>query len=314
MLLAPAPFHSDVAEGPEGGAAHWMECADGVRIRVGHWPCADARGTVLLLPGRTEFIEKYGRAAADLAARGYATVSVDWRGQGLSDRLTEDPRSGYVGVFTDYQLDVAETLRAAHLLKFPEPFFLLAHSMGGCIGLRALIDGLPVNAAVFSAPMWGIMMSAVLRPAAWAVSWTSKKVGRGEVYAPGTSPATYVLDAPFEGNHLTSDPDMYRYMAHQVLSYPELAIGGPSMHWLHEALGETRELAALPSPDVPCITFLGSFEQIVESSRIHERMENWPGGELELIEGAEHEVLMETPDIRAHVVERTVSLFNAHCQ
>ena len=65
-MTAPAPFHADLAEGPAGGHALWVNTSDGVRIRIGLWPAGE-KGTVLLLPGRTEYIEKYGRAAADLA-------------------------------------------------------------------------------------------------------------------------------------------------------------------------------------------------------------------------------------------------------
>ncbi|HMB14482.1 MAG TPA: alpha/beta hydrolase, partial [Roseovarius sp.] len=78
-----APFFADVAEGPEGGAAWWIRARDDVRLRVGLWNREAPRGTVLLWPGRTEYIEKYGRAAARFASGGYATFAIDWRGQGL---------------------------------------------------------------------------------------------------------------------------------------------------------------------------------------------------------------------------------------
>ena len=78
----------------KAGAAFWLTAADGVRLRVGLWSHPGAQGTVLLLPGRTEYVEKYGRAAADLRSRGYATLAIDWRGQGLADRALDDPMSG----------------------------------------------------------------------------------------------------------------------------------------------------------------------------------------------------------------------------
>ena len=109
-----------------------------------------------------------------------------------------------------------------------------------------------------------------------------------------------------------TDPDMYRYMQDQVRSYPDLSLGGPSLHWLHEALSETLELSKRPAPDIPCLTFLGSFEQIVETGRIHSRMEEWPSGRLELIHGAEHEVLMETPAVRQSIYDGTTKLFDTH--
>ena len=136
----PAPLFADVGAGPADGAAYWLTASDGVRIRIGVWqaaPGVDVRGTVLLFCGRTEYVEKYGRTAAELAEAGYHTIAIDWRGQGLADRLTHDPMSGHVHRFTDYQNDVAAMVQAATDLDLPKPWFLLGHSMGGGIGLRA---------------------------------------------------------------------------------------------------------------------------------------------------------------------------------
>jgi len=58
MEMRPAPFYQDMAEGPENGAAHWLTTADGVQIRMGHWRTGGEKGTILLFPGRTEYIEK----------------------------------------------------------------------------------------------------------------------------------------------------------------------------------------------------------------------------------------------------------------
>ncbi|WP_372921409.1 alpha/beta hydrolase, partial [Roseovarius sp.] len=298
-----APFFADVADGPTDGAAWWLITADGVRVRAGLWGGSKPRGTVLLFPGRTEYIEKYGRTAGDLAKRGYATLALDWRGQGISDRLTGDAMSGHVMRFTDYQHDVNAMIATAEALDLPRPWHLLAHSMGGCIGLRAVLEGLPVQSCVFSGPMWGIKISGSLRPLAWSLSWTSSKLGMGERYAPGTDPENYVLTEPFATNKLTGCPDMYQYMIDQALAYPELGLGGPSLHWLYEALRETRALAREPSPELPCLTVLGSEEDIVDPARIIERMSRWPDGRFEVIAAGRHEVLMDTPEMRGDVMD-----------
>ncbi len=312
MHLRNAPFFHDIAEGPQAHA-WWLEAQDGVRIRMAYWQGENVRGTVFLFPGRTEYIEKYGRSAAEFAARGFAQISIDWRGQGLSDRLIADHRSGYVSAFSDYQLDVSAVLEAAKHKSFPQPWYLVAHSMGGAIGLRAIIEGLPVSATVFSGPMFGIEMTALLRPAAWALSWLSQKTRQGHRYAPGSTSETYVLDTPFEGNTLTADPDMYSYMRRQLKHYPVLALGGPSLHWLHEALKECRDLRRMVSPDLPCITFLGDNERIVDAEAIHNRMQRWPDGKLEIIHGGEHEVLMELPDRRTKLFDQC-ALFFEQCK
>jgi lysophospholipase len=305
------PFHHDVAEGPDKAHAMWAQASDGVRLRLAIWP-GNGNGTVLLFPGRTEYIEKYGRAAGDLAKRGFAVIAIDWRGQGLADRALDDRNTGHVMHFADYQMDVDVMVKTARAQGLPEPYYLLAHSMGGCIGLRALMNGLPVRAAAFTAPMWGIAISGLMRPVAWVLAAIASRVGLGHRYTPGTKPVSYVGDAAFEDNFLTTDPDMFAYMQRQIAAHPELALGGPSMRWLYEALRESRAMAALPSPSLATLTYLGTNERVVDTAPIHDRMRRWPGGQLRIVEGAEHEVLMERPDIRTQAFDEIAAHFSAH--
>lgn len=307
-----APLFEDVAEAPAGGAAYWLKTADGLRIRVAAWGKEGAKGTVLLFPGRTEYIEKYGRAVGDLHTRGFASLVVDWRGQGLSDRLTADRATGHVHIFHDYQHDVQAALQAARDLNLPEPYYLLAHSMGGCIGLRALQNGLPVKAAAFTGPMWGIVIEPWRKPFAFALSWLSRKLSFPHVRAPGTGGETYVKQAPFEDNMLTTDPEMFAYMKRQTDAHPELALGGPSLGWLDEALTECRALMAMDAPDLPTLTFLGTNERIVSKDAIVLYKKGWPRGTLEIVDGAEHEAMMEAPALRDRVFDMTAAHFASH--
>lgn len=310
-----APLYNDLALGPVGGRAFWLRASDGVRLRAVHWPAPLAgsqRATVLIFPGRTEYAEKYGPAAAELAAKGYDSLVIDWRGQGLSDRLHPDRMLGHVAAFGDYQLDVQAMLAMVQVLGLPDPAYLLSHSMGGAIALRALINGLPIRATVFSAPMWGIAMLPGLRPIANTLAAMSRYTGQAFRYVPSTNPLGYVGTTPFRGNLLTKDAAMYAWMQSHLRSHPELGLGGPSMGWLHEGLTECSALAALPSPDIPARCALGTHERIVDVPPIHARMEAWPRGVLELYPQAEHEVLMETEPHRRRFYDSTCAHFAAH--
>ena len=311
-MLDAAPLHHDLAEGPAGGAAWWVKAADGVRIRIGHWPggsASGAAGTVFLFPGRTEYVEKYGRLATDLAAQGFGMLAIDWRGQGLADRLLADPLVGHVGRFTDYQLDVAAVVAAARAMALPQPWFLMTHSMGGCIGLRSLLNAMPVKAAAFSAPMWGIGIKPHLRPGAWVVSTLAPLVGQAGAYSPGTGPTPYVVEVPFEDNTLTTDRDMWDYMGRQVRGCADLALGGPSMRWLNESLKEMRRLRHGPLPATPTLVGLGLNERIVDPLAVRAVMARWSTAEFLLFDGAEHEILMEIPSTRVRFLAAAVALF-----
>ncbi len=305
-----APYRDDLAQGPEM-RAEWLRTSDGVRIRVGHAEAADSKGTVFILPGRTEYIEKYGRTAKDLVRAGFDVVSLDWRGQGMSDRLGADPMVGHVGRFVDFQKDWAAVRSFAGKTDLPKPWHMIAHSMGGCIGLRALINGSDMASVMFSGPMWGIDMAPYLRPVAWTLPRLAMAIGQGHRIAPGTSIKSYPASEPFENNLLTSDPEMFGYMRHHVEAEPQFGLGGPSCAWLLSALQECAALARMPSPALPALCFVGSNERIVDTRAIRDRMTHWKGGKLLLVDGAEHEVLMEKPNIRRQVTGAAVSLFSS---
>lgn len=310
MSAVPAPFHADLAEGPAQARAWWMTTSDGLRVRIAHYGSQGAQGTVLLFPGRTEYVEKYGRVARILSEAGYHTLTIDWRGQGLADRMLGERRTGHVGVFEDYQRDIAAMLHLADDLGLPQRKHMIGHSMGGCIGLRAVLDGLDVASCVFTGPMWGIRISDPVRPAAWAISRVSKTVGLGHLIAPGRGVDSYVASNTFPNNLLTTDPEQWDYMRGQILAIPELQLGGPSLNWLHEALAETRRLSRQPSPNMPCLCYCGTNERIVDIDRIRSRMARWPQGRLDMVETGEHEILMESAPIRDRVLSEMIDQFD----
>ena len=97
-----APLFEDVAQGPPNGRAYWLDGSDGVRIRMGHWPKRGrrkVRGTVLLFPGRTEYIEKYGCLAGDLDRSGARLLEPGDQAQdrGLAAAGGSDQRGGPAG-------------------------------------------------------------------------------------------------------------------------------------------------------------------------------------------------------------------------
>ncbi|PYE85823.1 alpha/beta hydrolase [Pseudoroseicyclus aestuarii] len=309
---SPAPRLDDIAPAMAGATTCWARAADGVLLRMAHWrPQGPGRGTVLLFTGRTEYIEKYAALASSLAERGFAVATLDWRGQGLSQRLHPDPSLGHVPSFADYQHDVAALTEHAQAQDLPRPYLLLGHSMGGCIGLRALHQGLTVAAAAFSAPMWGIHMTGGMRILARALSASARAARQHHRPVPGLEAGSYVETAPVQSNMLTTDPQAFAAMQGQLAAHPELALGSPTLAWLGGALAEGRALARIPPPALPCVTVLGGAETIVDPAAIRRRMARWPGGRLVEIPGARHEVLMEAPALRAQAMEAILDLFEA---
>lgn len=307
--LTSAPFFADLAQASDGSEAWWAAAADGTRLRLARLG-RGSKGTVLILPGRTEYIEKYGPSGAVLAAQGYGSAAIDWRGQGLADRLLPDRAKGHVGRFQDYQQDMATLMACLPEMGLQGPVHMLAHSMGGAIGLRSVFDEMDIQSAVFSGPMWGIALGPI-QPIARVISGLGCALGLGNRFAPSTGPVGYVQRAPFEGNSLTGDAAVYAWMKHHLDVQPDLSLGGPTLHWMDEALRDIAQLRRHAGPKIPVLTFLGAKESIVDAAAIRACMSRWPGTELREVPGAQHEIMMETEARRRAFFAAAVAHFDA---
>lgn len=309
-----ATFDFEISEGPGQAEAYWVNAIDNIRLRIAVWNNVPHNsGTVFVLPGRGDCAEKFGRAASLFAENDFTTLVIDWRGQGGSQRLVEDPLVGHVEKFSDYQTDIMAVVDAAIRLKLPKPWYLVGHSMGACIGLRALKNGLDVNACAFTAPMWNIKISPLQRLFAWPVSWAAKAIGRGHSYVPGNKTSerkSYVLSVAFEDNRLTNDRLMYNYMVNIATNLPDCQTAAPSLGWLYETLKECRSLSKVSSPDIPCITFCGDNDDLVDMDAAMDRMSSWGKGTFELVNGSKHDLLSEVPAVRSAVVSAMCELFS----
>ena len=140
---------------PEDVVTGMLKTRDGVSIRFARWhPPPGRKGTVCLFQGRAEFIEKYFETVRELRARGFAVATIDWRGQGGSERALSDPRKGHVGDFSEYERDVEVLMKEVVLPDCPPPIFAIGHSMGGTVLLRVARQGSRwFDRIVLSAPM-----------------------------------------------------------------------------------------------------------------------------------------------------------------
>ncbi len=290
-----APLFEDVAEAPKGGQAFFVRAADGTRIRFALW-AGEGRGLAFIFPGRTECIEKYGRMAGRLLERGYGVVVIDWRGQGLSDRPNNSTSVGHVADFSDYQQDIAAVLAHETIAAHSGPRIIFAHSMGGCIGLRALLERQEFDKAVFSAPMWGLHLPGANRFIAPVLANIGTRIGLAAKPLIGQPKGFYLTRDPFKNNNLTHDRDHWEYMKSQIVKYPSLALGAPSFRWLQSALAEFKHFDQQTMPALPMLAFVGSEESIVSPAAIERQTKRFAQGKLIKIDGARHEIWMETPE------------------
>lgn len=270
----------------------------GIRLRTAAFPVAGpARGTVALLTGRNEFIEKYYETVADLHDRGFDVHLMDWRGQGLSARLLPDRMKGHVGDFADYVDDLEAFVDR---IEPRGPLILMAHSMGGHIALRALAQRPALRArlggAVLCSAMMAINTGKIGQKGAARLARTLVNLGLGKRVFPGK-----------EGggeNVLTSDPERAGDQAHFIAADPELDLGAPTFGWLDAAF---RSIALLARPglieavDIPVLVAVAGSDRVVIPAAERAMAARLPRATLLEIEGARHEILKERDDLRARL-------------
>lgn len=288
---------------PDGAEVAWLTARDGVRLRAARWPAlaGETRGSVLILQGRAEFIEKYFETIQELRARGFHVAALDWRGQGGSQRLTKDARRGHVRRFGDYGLDLAAFTAWAAAADMPQPWFCLAHSMGGAIALTALHDRVfPVERLVATAPMIGIHDVPRPESALW-LARALRAAGRGKAYVPGGG-ATSIATRPFKGNKLTSDPVRYARNADIAGQFPQLAIGDPTVGWAAACFGQMKQFAGLRYPleiQTPVLVIAAGADEIVSTPVVERFAQRLKAGSAINLRGARHEILMENDALRS---------------
>jgi lysophospholipase len=289
--------HDPIVDALKGLETFRVMGPDDKTIRVGFVPHSGKklRGSVILSPGRTEYIEKHATTAIDLVARGFNVLLIDQRGQGWSDRLTANPMAGHMDDFQKAAIHLGLAVEAVSD-RLTGPHIMLCHSMGGCIGLEAILMGKLPNlvGAAFSAPMWGLHVPAYAKP----MTRVTNALGLSEKIAP-TTPQSWKPE-PFEGNAITHDPAQFARNNALFLAEPALQIGGPTNGWIAGAFAtmDTFTAERLKGVDLPVLVVSGEADAVVDNSSHVRIAGQMPKSTLRTISGAKHELLHERKDLR----------------
>lgn len=288
---------------PGNHTVGFFEGAGAKKIRYAIFKCDApvAKGTVVLLQGRNESIEKYAETISELTARGLWVATFDWRGQAGSERLLRTPRRGHVRRFSDYERDLTIFLDKIVLPDTRLPFFMLAHSMGALIALS-------------QAPLLASRIDrlAILAP---FVALGGQKLGHGAISCLAAAFSFCGLgflplmrdkgSLPFSENPLTSDPRRFARNKALTDTHPELALGPPTARWLHETFKAIKRITSrehLTQIRVPTIILAPTRDQLVPHLAVENLARNFRAGHMIPIDGARHELLQEADYYRAQAI------------
>lgn len=291
--------------------AKWV-APDGHPIRRIDWPGKDGevsegafRGSLLFLPGRGDFYEKYLESLRYWHGEGWRVTALDWRGQAGSGRLSDHPTTGHVEDYSVW-LDDLGAFWAEWVQSTPAPHVIVGHSMGGHLVLRAVAEK-KINpvAVVLSAPMLGFLTpgpNRLLHRVAEAMcrvgdprrpAWnTSEK--------PGASVATRSM-------LLTHDAARYEDETHWKTARPELAMGPGSWRWVERGYASMLVLdtpGMLEAVDVPVLLLAARHDGLVSWKAIDRAARRLPRAQLVTWgREARHELLREADPVRDKVLQ-----------
>jgi lysophospholipase len=286
---------------PPGAIEEYIRTADGARLRTARWAPSSPIGTVVLLGGRGEFIEKYFEVVGELLTRGFAVAAMDWRGQGGSDRALPNAHKGHVDDFSQFECDLGALVTEVLDRECPRPWIGLSHSMGAAVLLGAAgVRHCPFERLALISPMIAVK-GVNHRGGVRVVISVLDRLGMGGAFAPGSGGENQWLTS-FAGNVFTSDEGRFARVANLVAACPDLRLGGPTIGWTHAAFRHMSRLDHFRFPRTalpPILIVAAGADRVTDTSATMRLASRLGVARLVVIEGAQHEILIERDVLRA---------------
>ena len=277
-----------------------FDTLDGGRLRWGRLPVPRARAQCVLVGGFGEFIEKHFETIRDLAARHVEVWCLDWRGQGHSSRprvLPTRPRA------RDFDRD-ADDLAAFATAKLTRllPRLLIAHSMGGAIGLVSLARYPELfDAAILSSPMIGLRIGGVPPMLLRCITAPLRAMGLGLCFIPGVQKWSSSRSHTPDRSRVSADAQRCAVTHAWVSANPSLHTGGVTYTWLDSALaliGRIQLPGFLAHIHTPVLLGVSERDLVVSSAAQRDAARLLPDCTLVELSEAKHDPFLEREKIR----------------
>lgn len=292
---------------------------DNAHIKFAKFTKGTNTQTILISPGRSESYLKYKELCFDLCRQNYNVFIIEHRGQGLSSRLLSNKRKGYVKSFDDYVEDL-NTLIEKHIKLKPH---LLAHSMGGAIGIMFMIKyPHKLASAALCAPLININSGFI-------PTWLGKsfiKLINSYDKCFNLEPNYFLGQKkyklkPFETNKQSQSAKRYQRYINLYTELPYIQLGGVTTHWLNEALKIKEYIFNNIDKLATPITIIQSGSEAIVDNNAQEKLceainkqqpKACPMPKPFVIQGAFHELLFERDEYRDKTITHALQWFDDH--
>lgn len=297
---------------PAVGEVGYLYARDGKKLRNGVFmPRKTPRGTIVLMTGYSEFIEKYFETIGDLLARDYCVAVLEWRGHGLSEGNSKDPQRLHLRHFDQNVEDLEDRFDRLVRGACPPPYFGLAHSMGGQISLRAARKHPDwFTALAHSAPMFGLRLNRnVIRTLRVTLPWLALFSGSDNWSR--FDPPTRTAENP-GSNFVTSDQARYARNEGVLRFDPRLQVNGRSIGWsmtMFATLRRTQAPRYLKGVSTPLFIGTAGRDVIVDNAAQAHIIAHVQDGRAKTYADAMHEIMMEKDSVRQTFLDDVDAFF-----
>ena len=270
---------------------------DGRALFVSRFDADAPRGTVLIVHGFTENVEKFSELIHSLLINGMSVVAYDQRGHGRSWRAPglKDVSLTHVDRFDDYVEDLRRVYADA-VAPMPRPHRIFCHSMGGAVTALFLEDprGAAIERAAMCAPMIAPDLKGLPTPVGRLLCGGAGALGMGKRRVFISRPYVYPDDfdtAPANGR---ARFDWYETVRRD---HPEFQNNGPTYGWTLESIDVTRRILAPGAPErieARIQLYTAALDDTVLPGPQKAFIDRVPRGEHFTVRDAKHEVFRST--------------------
>ena len=256
-------------------------------------------GTVMIVHGFTENVDKYAELIHSLLRNGYSVVAYDQRGHGRSwrDPAISDVSLTHVDRFETYVADMKAVCDAV-LTSMPRPWLLFSHSMGGAVAALFLESHPGLFArAVFCAPMIAPNLGGLPTAAAGLLCGAAELLGGDKKRVFVSKP--YAGTERFETACATGRARFDWYEALRART-PVFRNNGPTYGWTREAMRVTKRALAAGAVEqirIPVRVYTAEDDHSVMPDAQADFAARLRDGRRELIPGSKHAIYRSGDDV-----------------
>ncbi|RBP51009.1 alpha/beta fold hydrolase [Arenicella xantha] len=290
-----------------------FEAEPGVILRTGILDVANAKGTVVFVPGFTGSIDMSMSTITQLSQNGYRVAAIEYRGQGKSYRPLAHPEKGYV---QDYQLlanDLAKFAR--HVKRNNEPLYFFSISKGAHLTMRMAAE-FDVDASAYALVVPMIKINTGNTDYQWVERSANalNAIGLGKMYAPGQAQWPPLPLKFGEANECNSNPDTAQLQSAMFALDESLRVRGTTVKWLIETIHSSHLLMSdgfMHALTQPVKIFTAGDDRLVDTDAAQQFCSSLTQCEVQHYPDARHCINREDPERMHAIVDAAVTHFES---